>query len=97
MTLTEIIPDAFALIEAGARRQPVFFEVDRGTEAVRAFSSFEAEPGLKFDKIYSVYSQRFQQSDFEEGDRWDPSVMPKLCSPTRSRATPLSTSRRSSG
>jgi type I restriction enzyme, R subunit len=36
--------------------------VDRrvlAAQAVRAFASFEAEPGLKFDKIYEVYSQRF--------------------------------------
>ena len=37
---------------------------------------FEAEPGLKFDKIYPVYSQRFQQTDFGEDEKFDPNVMP---------------------
>lgn len=44
-------------------------------QAVRAFASFEAEPGLKFDKIYPVYSQRFQKDDLEEGGKWDPSAV----------------------
>jgi type I restriction enzyme R subunit len=35
-------------------------------QAVRAFASFEAEPGLKFDKIYEVYSQRFFKDDLGE-------------------------------
>src|SRR5262249_46781209 len=34
LTLTEIIPDAFAFIEAADLAQPLFFEVDRGTETV---------------------------------------------------------------
>ena len=41
----------------------VLFLVDRralAAQAVRAFASFEAEPGQKFDKIYEVYSSRFQ-------------------------------------
>ena len=46
--------------EVGRGRR-VLFLVDRralAAQAVRAFASFEAEPGLKFDKIYEVYSQR---------------------------------------
>lgn len=34
VTLAEIIPDAFALIERGERGVPLFFEIDRGTESV---------------------------------------------------------------
>ena len=43
----------------------VLFLVDRralAAQAVRAFAAFEAEPGKKFDKIYEVYSQRFQRA-----------------------------------
>ncbi len=36
----------------------------------------EPEPGLKFDKIYEVYSQRFRREDLEEGEKFDPKVMP---------------------
>src|SRR5438445_1110784 len=44
-------------------------------QAVQAFSAFEAEPGLKFDKIYELYSQRFHREDLEESD-FDPKVLP---------------------
>jgi hypothetical protein len=30
---------------------------------LRAFATFEREPNLKFDKLYEVYSQSFQQGD----------------------------------
>jgi len=76
-TLT-MVNETYRLMKSGVARR-VLFLVDRralAAQAVRAFASFEAEPGLKFDKIYPVYSQRFQRSDFEEGEKWDPNVMP---------------------
>src|SRR5437868_502293 len=57
----------------------ILFLVDRralAAQAVRAFASFEPEPGLKFDKIYEVYSQRFQTADFGDDDKFDPQVLP---------------------
>lgn len=77
-TLT-MVSQAYRLMKAGVA-QRVLFLVDRralAAQAVRAFASFEPEPGLKFDKIYEVYSQRFQKDDFEEGDQFDPKVLPK--------------------
>ncbi len=59
--------------------QRILFLVDRralAAQAVRAFASFEPEPGLKFDKIYEVYSQRFQREDFDEDEKFDPKVLP---------------------
>lgn len=76
-TLT-MVNQIYRLMKSGVARR-VLFLVDRrvlAAQAVRALASFEAEPGLKFDKIYPVYSQRFQQADFEEGEKWDPNVMP---------------------
>jgi type I restriction enzyme R subunit len=76
-TLT-LVNEIHRLMKSGVARR-VLFLVDRralAAQAVRAFASFEAEPGLKFDKIYPVYSQRFQKSDLDEGDKWDPNVMP---------------------
>jgi type I restriction enzyme, R subunit len=76
-TLT-LVSEIYRLMKAGGARR-VLFLVDRralAAQAVRAFASFEAEPGLKFDKIYPVYSQRFQRSDLDENDKWDPNVMP---------------------
>ncbi len=76
-TLT-MVNEVYRLMKSGTARR-VLFLVDRralAAQAVRAFASFEAEPGLKFDKIYPVYSQRFQRGDMEEGEKWDPNVMP---------------------
>jgi type I restriction enzyme R subunit len=73
-----MVNQAHRLMKSGTARR-VLFLVDRralAAQAVRSFASFEAEPGLKFDKIYPVYSQRFQQADLEEGGTWDPNVMP---------------------
>ncbi|MEB4211299.1 type I restriction-modification enzyme R subunit C-terminal domain-containing protein [Mycobacterium sp. 94-17] len=74
MTVNEI----YRLMKSGVARR-VLFLVDRralAAQTVRAFASFEAEPGLKFDKIYPVYSQHFQQNDFGKDEKFDPSVMP---------------------
>jgi type I restriction enzyme R subunit len=74
MTVNEI----YRLMKSGVARR-VLFLVDRralAAQTVRAFASFEAEPGLKFDKIYPVYSQRFQQTDFGKDEKFDPDVMP---------------------
>lgn len=74
MTVNEI----YRLMKSGVARR-VLFLVDRralAAQTVRAFASFEAEPGLKFDKIYPVYSQRFQQGDFTKEEKFDPNVMP---------------------
>jgi type I restriction enzyme R subunit len=74
MTVHEI----YRLMKSGVARR-VLFIVDRralAAQTVRAFASFEAEPGLKFDKIYEVYSQRFQRGDFEEEKGFDPKVLP---------------------
>lgn len=57
----------------------ILFLVDRralAAQAVRAFASFEPEPSKKFDKIYEVYSQRFQREDLGEDQPFDPKVLP---------------------
>src|SRR3954469_16112549 len=74
MTVNEI----YRLMKSGVARR-VLFLVDRralAAQTVRSFSSYEAEPGLKFDKIYPLYSQRFQQADFDKDEKFDPNVMP---------------------
>jgi type I restriction enzyme, R subunit len=73
-----MVNETYRLMKSGTARR-VLFLVDRralAAQAVREFASFEAEPGLKFDKIYEVYSQRFQQDDLEPGEKFDPKVMP---------------------
>ena len=76
-TLT-MVNEVYRLMKSGAARR-VLFLVDRkalAAQAVRAFASFEAEPGLKFDKIYPVYSQRFQRDDLADEGTFDPTIMP---------------------
>ncbi len=61
-----LVNQVYRLMKSGVARR-ILFLVDRralAAQAVRAFASFEPEPGLKFDKIYEVYSQRFQREDF---------------------------------
>jgi type I restriction enzyme, R subunit len=75
MTVNEV----YRLMKSGVARR-VLFLVDRralAAQTVRAFSSFEAEPGLKFDKLYELYSQRFQRGDFEDDKGFDPKVLPE--------------------
>ena len=76
-TLT-LVNEIYRLMKSGVAKRVLFLVDQRAlaAQAVRAFRSFEAEPGLKFDKIYPLYSQRFQQADLDEDDRWDPTVMP---------------------
>ncbi len=73
-----MVNQIYRLMKSGVARR-VLFLVDRralAAQAVRTFASFEAEPGLKFDKIYEVYSQRFFREDFEDERGFDPKVLP---------------------
>ena len=46
----------------------------RNVGHIRAFAAFEPEPGLKFDQIYEVYSQRFHRA--AQSDRpWQPAIL----------------------
>jgi type I restriction enzyme, R subunit len=73
-----MVNQVYRLMKSGVAKR-VLFLVDRralAAQAVRAFASFEAEPGLKFDKVYEVYSQRFQRDDLDEDEKFDPKVLP---------------------
>lgn len=72
-----MVNQVYRLMKAGVA-QRILFLVDRralAAQAVLAFASFEPEPGLKFDNIYEVYSQRFHREDFDD-DKFDPRVLP---------------------
>ncbi len=72
------VNQVYRLMKSGVAKR-VLFLVDRralAAQAVRAFASFEPEPGLKFDKVYEVYSQRFQREDFDEEEKFDPKILP---------------------
>ena len=56
-----LVNEVYRLMNAGVARR-VLFLVDRralAAQAVRTFASFEAEPGLKFDKIYELAPAEF--------------------------------------
>src|SRR6266705_712456 len=74
-----LVNEIYRLMKSGTAKR-ILFLVDRralAAQAVRAFASFEAEQGLKFDKVYEVYSQRFQKEDFAEEEKFDPKLLPK--------------------
>jgi type I restriction enzyme R subunit len=74
-----LVNEVYRLMKSGVS-QRILFLVDRralAAQAVRSFASFEPEPGLKFDKIYEVYSQRFQHEDFDETEKFDPKALPQ--------------------
>lgn len=74
-----LVNEAYRLLESGVGKR-ILFLVDRralAAQAVRTFAAFEPEPNKKFDKLYEVYSQRFQRDDLGEGEPFDPKVLPK--------------------
>src|SRR5438132_3649920 len=73
-----LVNQIYRLMKSGVGRR-ILFLVDRralAAQAVNAFASFEPEPGLKFDKIYEVYSQRFRREDLDDDVKFDAKVMP---------------------
>jgi len=67
----------YRLMKSGLARR-ILFLVDRrvlAAQAVTAFANFEPEKGLKFDRIYEVYSQHFRREDLED-QRFDPKILP---------------------
>lgn len=75
-----LVNQVYRLMKSGVAKR-ILFLVDRralAAQAVLAFASFEPEPGLKFDKIYEVYSQRFHREDFDDDEKYDPKVLPSL-------------------
>ena len=74
-----LVNQIYRLMKSGVAKR-VLFLVDRralAAQAVRAFASFEAEPGSKFDKIYETYSSKFQKEDFGDDEKYDPKVLPQ--------------------
>lgn len=80
-----MVNEVYRLMKSGVAKR-ILFLVDRralAAQAVRTFASFEPEPGHKFNQLYQVYSQRFQKEDFDEDEKFDPTVLPNsyLCEP----------------
>ena len=74
-----IINLIYRLMKSGLAKR-ILFLVDRralAAQAVTELASYEAEPGLKFDKCYEVYSQRFRREDLDENIKYDSKVLPE--------------------
>jgi type I restriction enzyme R subunit len=74
-----MVNEVYRLMKSGVGKR-ILFLVDRralAAQAIKAFASFEPEPGLKFDKIYEVYSDRFFREDFEEDEPFNPRLIPR--------------------
>jgi type I restriction enzyme R subunit len=68
----------YRLMKSGFAKR-ILFLVDRralAAQAVTTMASFEAEPGLKFDQIYEVYSQKIRREDLDESVKFDLKLMP---------------------
>jgi type I restriction enzyme R subunit len=73
-----MVNEVYRLMKSGVAKR-ILFLVDRralAAQAVLAFASFDPEPGFKFDKLYEVYSQRFQTGDFDDEDGFNPTLLP---------------------
>src|SRR5205823_994456 len=77
-----MIASIYRLLKAGYARR-VLFLVDRralAAQAVGALAAYEPEPGLKFDRIYEVYSQRFKREDLDDeagGEPFNSKLLPE--------------------
>lgn len=72
------VSQIYRLLRSGAFKR-ILFLVDRralAAQAVREFNSFTTPLGNKFNQEYEVYSQRFHKEDFDEDEKFDPSVLP---------------------
>ena len=68
----------YRLMKSGFAKR-ILFLVDRralAAQAVSTVASFEAEPGLKFDQCYEVYSQKLRREDLDDDVKFDPKVLP---------------------
>jgi len=68
----------YRLMRSGYAKR-ILFLVDRralAAQAVTTAASFEAEPGLKFDQCYEVYSQKLRREDLDEDMKFDPKLLP---------------------
>jgi len=73
-----MVNQVYRLMKSGVAKR-ILFMVDRralAAQAIREFCTFEPEPGLKFNKIYELYSQRFHREDFDDDEKFDPTVLP---------------------
>jgi type I restriction enzyme R subunit len=74
-----LVSSMYRLLKSGYAKR-ILFLVDRralAAQTISAISAFETPEGLKLDKDYEVYSQKFKQEYLEEDSSFDPQVLPE--------------------
>jgi type I restriction enzyme R subunit len=74
-----IVSSIYRLLKSGYAKK-ILFLVDRrvlAAQTVSAISAFETPEGLKLDKDYEVYSQKFKREDLDDTANFDPQVLPE--------------------
>jgi type I restriction enzyme R subunit len=69
----------YRLLRSGYAKR-VLFLVDRrvlAAQAVTAIAAFQTPDGMKLDKEYEIYSQKFRRDDLDESIRFNPEVLPE--------------------
>jgi type I restriction enzyme, R subunit len=74
-----VISSIYRLLKSGYAKR-ILFLVDRrvlAAQTVSAISAFETLDGLKLDKEYEVYSQKFRREDLDGETAFNPKVLPE--------------------
>ncbi len=73
------VSSIYRLLKSGYAKR-ILFLVDRralAAQTVSAISSFETPAGLKLDKDYEVYSQKFRREDLEDNLNFNSQILPE--------------------
>ncbi|MBU1053103.1 MAG: DEAD/DEAH box helicase family protein [Proteobacteria bacterium] len=74
-----LVSSIYRFLKSGYAKR-ILFLVDRrvlAAQTVSAISAFETPEGLKLDKEYEVYSQKFKREDLEDESNFDPKLLPE--------------------
>lgn len=74
-----LVSSIYRLLKSGYAKK-ILFLVDRralAAQTVSSISAFETPEGLKLDKDYEVYSQKFKRENLEEENNFDSKVLPE--------------------
>jgi type I restriction enzyme, R subunit len=74
-----LVSSMYRLLKSGYAKR-ILFLVDRralAAQTVSALSAFQTPEGLKLDKDYEIYSQKFQRDDIDEDVNFDPQALPE--------------------
>ena len=74
-----VVSSIYRLLKSGYAKR-ILFLVDRrvlAAQTVSAIAAFETPEGLKLDKDYEVYSQKFKREDLDDTITFNPQVLPE--------------------